>query len=527
MAASVSRDLFNKAKNYITGIFQSGKPPMDADINDARMCLYSHIKDLGDYMGVHGFSGTGFAVLAYPPQPRENIALTAGYGYCNGMRLYLAEASSIHLDSFTASSRGICSVLDSVIGSTVTDNRMNWVTNEHVGKTVKFLTPDGDSFSAAVASNTSTTFTTTTPLSASILPGCSYAFSTPPYSGPPNHYQLVCLNCFQDQAGSAEDPVLLHALAGGTEVEQRWKVRQVVEVVASTGDTYAASDLPSDYTDILGNEHTYVPIAVIRRSSHSIVTADITAGEDARPEFFEINEYVLKAGDTMTGDLEMGDNVVNGDLASIDFGHGESKDLRHVFTDTDGSTTERVYVEAEHKAVATVYPYALEVRNSDDDGLSRVKAAYPRTVDDLTTREYVDNQITVHTHNQYIQTSGLGLTALADVEALCIAQFGSSTFAVGDTLAWKHNLATDFLVVQLQIRPTTGAAMDKWINGEAEFDWIQRDVNNITITNQGVLNLDGSRVRIVAWKAVLDPSVHVSEFMYTADFREGPVSITV
>lgn len=527
MSASVSRDLYNAAKNYICGIFQQGKPPMDADINDSRMCLYHHIKSLGDYMGVHGFSGTGFSVVAYPPQPRNNLALNAGYGYCNGMRLYLAETSSICLDADSASSRGICSVLDSVVGSTFTDNRMNWATNEHANKTVRFLTPDGDSFSATVSSNTSTTFTTTTPPSALILPGCSYSFSAPTYAGPPNHYQLVCLNCFQDQAGSAEDPVLLHALAGGTEVEQRWKVRQVVEIVASTGATYSSGDLPSDYTDILGNEHTYVPLAVVRRSSFDIVASDITAGADARPHFYEINEYVLKAGDTMTGDLNMGDNLVTGGLAEIDFEKGYSEGIRHTLTDTDGSGSERVYFEAEHRGGDVLpVPYAIKFNTSIDGKLARVQASYPMFINDLTTREYVDEQIVSHGHSQYIQTASLGLTALEDVQALCLAQLGTSTFAVGDTIIWNHGLACSFLVVQLQIKPVSGPSMDRWINGEAEFDWVQKDDNYITITNNGVASLDGTRLRIVAWRAILDPVLVLAETMTTATFAESPASLS-
>lgn len=526
MAANVSRDLFNKAKNYITGIFQQGKPPMDADINDARMCLYYHIKDLGYYLGVHGFSGVGFSVTNYAPQPNNNIAIVAGYGYCYGARMYQADTASVRLDAKTTSNRNLCSTVSNVVGQTITDNRMNWtsspgdIDNNPSGRTVYFLTPDGDTHEDTVAGWTSTTFTTTNPMSVLVQPGCSYAFSLPAWTAG-TIYQLVCLNCFMDQVDAAEDPTLYHALAGGTEIEQRWKFRFVVETVPSATSSYDPAELPNDYTDILGNDHFYMPLAVIERNATEITAANIAAGTDARDFFYEISDYVLKAGDTMTGDLNMDDNKVTGDNAEVDFDAGDMSVKTVSIRDSGG--TEQLCL-ASHLDSATAPP-ALKVYPAAglySSSLSRVKAADPLYNADLTTKGYVDEQVRTHSHDAYVAITNLGLTALADVEDLCIAQFGSSTFPVGNTLRWDHNLASSFLIVQLQIRPTTGIFMDTWINGEAEFDWAQVSPNSITITNNGVASIDGTRLRIAVFRADLTDNtvVAVADSVIPATFFE-------
>lgn len=518
MAADVSRDMFSKEKNYLFAIRQQAKVPMDADENDSRECLYWLIRDLGYFLGVDGFLGTGFKVIEYSADPTNNFSVTLGYGYYEGIRLYAAQTASRNLKVTTSqSTKNMASVVSAIEAQTLSDLRMNMTPHIHAGKTLLVFRKNGGLKSYTISDNDVTTITPQVGddfVADGVTVGDYWMIvMTTPVA---DRTDLICLNIFKDQTDSNEDEALLHNLGGGYEADQRWKLRAVVEVVEDADPSTPLVDLPSSYVDFLGNTHYYVGLASVARTagSASVLTANIT---DLRTTWNQMSDYVLKTGDTLYGNLDMQTFTISGSQGTVNFGAGSINNFNRIVSDvlfqlknSDGDVVLSLQAEDNDGALAPA-PSVLRVLNPQSlsgGAFGRVQAHYPQEEDDLTTMEYVTEQIESHNHEDYYSVNAVkgAMARLTETEALALVQaaYHVSYLQPNEYIDWEHDLGDEFIWFQVHNKPEAGAFIDLWIDGAAVLTVAVLDEDTVRIVNSSVSNIQGDRIRCCVMRTLWD-----------------------
>ena len=529
---SVTRDIFDKSKNYLYAVFQQGKPTLDADSNDNNECLFSQIRDLSYYLGCNGFLSSGFEVVEYPANNINNFAVTAGMGYVQGYRAYLESSSQAILTSTGGWSNRTLSCVASAISTTVLgDDKMNWVANEHTNKTCYVLRQsDMTVISYTIASNSSTALTmqlTDNLLIDGITTNDPYFIqvSTPAVS----RTDLICLNCFIDTVSAGEDSELYHPLAGGLEFAQRRKFRTVIEVVEGVSTLTPTSSLPSNYTDSVGNYHYYMSLASTHRSNSILLSSHIT---DQRTAFSQLFDYVLKAGDTWTGDM-VTTNKITGTGCEIDFGHSTIKDFNSIEADSLEITESSVNAVA--LTVSTPDGISdqrrMFVRDTANDRRALCSVGYPIESFDAATLGTVQDQIQCHTHQIYLERTALSqmLARWTEAEILSAVQekYTHDYMANGEFVSWSHGLDSDFLRMHSLMSPSTGSYTDMWIDGTGSLTLVLEDANTMLVVNDSGANLDGDRIRVFAAHTQLNLVITIQAAMSAAMFEDSNAGVVI
>ena len=492
----VTKEMYRKDFNYAYSIFEKACALYDADINDSRQILYWLIRDLGNLIGYTGFKDNGFKVI--PSSPLDNnFAITAGYGMYEGKRLFLAENAPILPITDTQSNKNLCFVVSNLTATTLTDYRRNMIVNVHAGQTL-FAHREGHiPRQYTIVSNTSTTFVFVgTDLVADGVTIGEYYMVQPSTPGADRN-DAVLVNLFLDEVNSNEDSALRHNIGGQFTNEIRMKVRTCIEVEENIG-VIATYTVPSDYIDLLGNAHTYHLIGFLDRD---LGDAEIDVGviEDARSSSHGLDEFVLRAGDTMEGDLDFDVFNATGDIGDIDFATGiislmtliKSREFQ--LTNASDETKCRIILDSANK------PYTLKIMdNANSMSYIVVSAATPVSGNNLTTKTYVDNKIDMHEHPAYLTVSSFGRTYLDSMVSVVGVTWIGTVVTSHD---WVHGLGDSFLNVQVQIKNGSGYWEDAAGDGTNGLNWVIKDADTIQFTNNTGADVAGADSRVVVFKA--------------------------
>ena len=514
--ADTSRDMHDDSKNFAGSIFQQGKYVVDADINDARRIMYGLFRSYIQNLVGTGFVGDAFKVLAFTPNATNNFMVSAGFGWVDGNRVYAPLYATHEIIFNTQAEKNTTSRISSITSLTLTDLRMNWTVNELADRTLVVVTGAGTQLKYLISSNTSTTITIASGdmVADGVIELDMYSVkSSTPQTG--DRTDLVYLNTFLDEVTEDEDDSLNHSIGGGYVSEIRRVTRSVISV--KQGVTYA-TDIPADYVDALGNAHVLEPLCLIARTSgvDDIVTADLT---DARNVLYSKEDYLLLAGGTMTGDILMGNNIIQGGSnIRLNFETGIFNGIAELLTDAltlAGSSTTIPIGPMETSSTADFSasgeveydpdyvgnlstPIRVRFRG-DRFGTARLVTAKPIDGDDCSTKGYVDQKVDSHRHTEYLSAGDVWAKTTLD-------DLGIGTFEVGDRIAWSHGLAESFPIVHIQmyITSATSPFYGMWINAEGEISWGVQDSDTILIIHQGSLPIVGSSIRIVAMRTSND-----------------------
>jgi len=474
--ASVTRSIFRKACNYAYGIFQKGNIVLDADVNDSRKIAFYHLKDVVNNLGWEGFKDNGFEIVqADSGNTTNNFVITAGIGYSQGLRLYLDANANITPIEDTQANLNLCSVISNLTATDLTDNRLNLKVNSAQGRNISIYQEGDDPLKYLVVSNTANTFVVTgnvvtgdDMLSDGVEPNMYYMLE--PSTPMTEREDAVLLNVFLDEVSPDEDPELYHNLGGELENERRQKIRTVVEVIQDIDST--TYTVPANYTDLIGNSHHYLLLGYLDRTVSSVIDSSMIT--DAREPIHELNSYVLKAGDIMTGDLEMSSadinmngNIISGDALDIDFNLGVISN-GGVEIDLDAGTAEGLsLVSTEDLTIVGGIGGSSSrfVRNDTEDNTivlekiavdlsserANLEVANPYSDNHASTKVYVDRLISGHAHSDYVTKESLGRAYVNDFSTL---EIGGSPVGVrwfhGDTLTWEHGLGDSFVLFFMQ-----------------------------------------------------------------------------
>lgn len=323
---NLTRDIFRKACNYAYSIFQKGNAVLDPDVNDSRQIAFHLMKDMIDTVGLEGFLDSGFNIVeATVGNQTNNFNVTMGIGYKDGLRLYQEATASLVPTAFpdTQSQANLSSVIDAVTAESIIDYRMNLTVDALIGRKV-YIFGSGIGVSGikeyTVTSNTAQTIVfagedlVTDGITSKML------YTVKPSTPISDREDAILLNVFLDEVTPEEDSILYHSLGGNYENETRMKIRTVIEI--EEGVDSSTYTVPSNYTDLLGNIHTYVLLGYLDRG---IGVSTITNSEivDARTDLKQLSDYVLKTGDTMTGTLEMSGADINLDTGDVTLEAGD------------------------------------------------------------------------------------------------------------------------------------------------------------------------------------------------------------
>jgi len=517
--ANTTRNIFRRACNYAYGIFQKGKIVLDADINDSRMIQFYMTKDLTNAIGWAGFLGDGFQIVETSSGLRDNnFIVTMGLGYSQGLRLYQdASVDMLPIDD-TQANLNLCSVISTLTEDTITDNRKNMVVNAAVGRNVVVYQMGTVPLYFEVIANTATTFTfapgTNLITDHAIAANMYYTLqSSTPDS---DRTDAVLLNVFLDEVSPEEDDELYHNLGGDYECERRQKIRTIIEIEQDV--TYSSYSVPANYTDLIGNGHHYLLLAFIDREAlnDEIEEAMIT---DARTIIHSIGDYVLKTGDTMTGNLIMSGNAgitlgtgdismaggdldvtegdvnvdggdininggaIDGDVGGLDFTTGFAVDWERVYAksliinNSDGDAVTQI----KDYGINTETPVVTFVSAGDGVSLVNIEIQWPTQRTHGATKGYVDERIATHSHPSYVTKTSLGRICLEDFTTLV----GNARWFHGDTFTWTHNLKDPFVLIFMQVYDTSDLMWKILETPDTLFEPRIVDENNLQFTYVG------------------------------------------
>lgn len=554
--ANTTRNIFRRACNYAYGIFQKGKIVLDADINDSRMIQFYMTKDLTNAIGWAGFLGDGFQIVEASSGLRDNnFIVTMGLGYSQGLRLYQdASVDMLPIDD-TQANLNLCSVISTLTEDTITDNRKNMAVNSAVGRNVVVYQMGTVPLYFEVIANTATTFTfapgTNLITDHAIAANMYYTLqSSTPDS---DRTDAVLLNVFLDEVSPEEDAELYHNLGGNYECERRQKIRTIIEIEQDV--TYSSYSVPANYTDLIGNSHHYLLLAFIDREAlnDEIKEAMIT---DARTIIHSIGDYVLKTGDTMTGnlimsgdagiilgtgdismaggnldvtggdvnidggDVEINNGALTGDVGGLDFELGFAVDWERVYAksliinNSDGDVVTQI------KDSGSEVPIVTFVAASDGVSLANIEINWPYQRTHGATKGYVDNLISTHSHPNYVTKNSLGRVYLEDFTTLV----GDTRWFHGDSFTWTHNLNDPFVLIFMQVYDTRDLMWKILETPETLFEPRIVDENNVQFTYMG--GISGEFFRSAHVRCAL-LKVHSNLFLSVTDIDTNEFSDSV
>jgi len=199
----------------------------------------------------------------------------------------------------------------SVADDTITDSSANYDTNSLIGRAlVPDITTPGSTYT--IIANTATTITVSSSMTGVAVARNNYRVNLSTPTAPRS--DLVVVDMYFEEVGSADDSDLQHAFATPDESMRRLKVRQIVRVI----EGYSATpDLR--HTDSDGTPHAVIPIAILNRTTSTDIETSMIV--DQRPDlsgFVDIKNEVVEArgnrgalGDRLNQSLD-----ANGDLLS-------------------------------------------------------------------------------------------------------------------------------------------------------------------------------------------------------------------
>jgi len=255
---SISRDMHDPAKNYVKTQYHVRRAVVDADENDRNDIYYeSQRRIIKGLIGDH-FIDNAFKITE-SPVPGDNFQIGSGWGYSNGNPAYIGENVDYDSNGDTPSKQNTHSRLTDVSfasgpnQTTFKDARMNWSTDELVGRQIKpnVLLPDA----FTIVSNTETEIIVSGDHSNIGEVGDYYTVLLSPGTV---RTDRVYLNYWLEEYTSADDPDLVHAIGSNSEAQTRIKGRCVIEVREDGGTM-------SSYIDSLGTTHFVRILAVINR----------------------------------------------------------------------------------------------------------------------------------------------------------------------------------------------------------------------------------------------------------------------
>lgn len=521
--ASITRDIFRKACNYAYGIFQKGKTVLDTDINDARQIQFYQVKDLTTIMGLEGFLDTGYAI-SESASPANNFTVQLGYGYSGGMRLFQEVNADLVPATYSATQAhtNLCSVVSSVTETTLTDLRLNLVVDAEIGRElVVFGVGVTGKLSYTVASNTSNTFTFIgeTLVTDGVTEFKSYTLQPSTPSGA--RTDAIILNVFLDEVTPEEDSTLYHSLGGDYVNDLRKKIRAVIQIEQDVNST--TYTVPADYTDLRHNDHHYELIGYIDRTGvANITTATLT---DSRESLMKFGDFVLKAGDTMTGDLTMDSdsniimdtgNITGGSLANINFipvgGTIPVGVTANAIEGFDLVEAKQIKISkssalGESRRFKMVGLTELNLLDTRTNNLATLRVDIPTGNYHTANKIYVDKEISSHVHSDYLELRDLGRVTIDSIEGL--SGLSGHDWLNAGVITWEHNLDDEFVNVFLQVKDGSD-----WVQVDgSEFTIIMVDGDNITISNRTGSTIADTDARICAIKAHNVLRVYVSDLI--------------
>ena len=307
--ALISRNMYDEAKRYVETILQEGVPLVDADYNDQMDSFYTQMRRIISNALGDGAPGVAFQIQQNPLNLSNDFLVLGGTNgdagpeelFLKGFQAQLPATETYLIDGETAP------VSSGIVGNQLTDTAANYVPGALVGKElIPNLASPGTFFTITANTQTVITCGPLDDLAAGAAAGDAYRvkLTTPPAG--PVRYDLVYLDVYLDDFGAQKDPDLFHNLDGFM-VEAMHRKKLVQRVLVLEGITLPVVLTPG-WTDVDGNRHVAVPLALITRpgGDPTITNPMIT---DLRRKVFSLDEiddiFVNRTGDTMTGPLVM------------------------------------------------------------------------------------------------------------------------------------------------------------------------------------------------------------------------------
>jgi hypothetical protein len=271
--------MFNEEHQYLWAKVQQGIPWIDADENDDRLSVATQLRRLVQMVGC-GAIGNGWKITADGSSPYD-FTVTGGDGTLDGAGRYLANGYVPLLkddvnyinSGATEAETSICPRITNIVYNSGTgltlieDSAANWLTNDHVGKTIY---PDITSgFNTVVVSNTANTMLVTGDATVSGETGSPYRIAL---TDVPGRVDTVFLNIYVDEYNSTDDPNLEHQLAVPVTAQLREKLIHTI-YVQEGGTSFP------EYVDADGNQHYTIPLARIYRNGSALTDGHL---EDLR-----------------------------------------------------------------------------------------------------------------------------------------------------------------------------------------------------------------------------------------------------
>lgn len=306
----ITRNMYDEAKRYVETVLQAGVPIVDADYNDQMQSFYTQMRRLIINGFGDGARGVAFKIEQNSLFLANDFLIRGGSVQDEGPEELFAKGMQAQLAADeTYMGLGETQPLSTaIVGNQLFDTSANWTVNEFAGRTlIPNMNTPANQFS--IVSNTATSITCAAPIAgvASARDPYRIKLSTPLA----NRTDLVYLDVYLAEYSKDEDADLLHTIDSMTiEAMQRKKLMQRVWV--QQGITLPVC-LPSGYTDVNGDRHVLIPLALIARpaGNANITDAMIT---DLRRKIYRLDEsgdlFVNVSGDTMTGPLVMEADIV-------------------------------------------------------------------------------------------------------------------------------------------------------------------------------------------------------------------------
>ncbi len=323
----------------------------------------------------------------------------------------------------------------------------------------------------------------------------------------------------------------------------------MVETDVSSSDP--ESDLPTNYVDSNGVEHSILPVCSFARISgiNTISGGIIT---DRRTITKSLGDFLMLdcSNSPLTGplrlastlrvtgnvildsDLVMNTGTLSGDNASIDFALGNITATELAVSNIIVSSlntaflgTECIYFPTSDSARFLLNigdDSDLQIVNVDDSSFAQLKVGTPRLDSHAVDKKTFDYGIASHNHNQYLSQSTLeamqAILTPTQAVALAIARPGTSALLPSEYIDWVHGLGSIFVLVQVRV---SAAGVAPWLEDPAVIKYDIQDANTVRITNASVASVDASRLYVVAFSAIMTKTLDISDGIALDAIRES------